>query len=408
MSSLLTNPGFPKILVATSFPPDVPGGSPLASLSALAWHTARPGRLVVEFGNGSAPFQGTGGHFQKWGAAFEAGPPSAFHADKKFSAGNILGSGRRPEFEGFYCGTKTGCSLGASLFLGDTVLHRVVLGLGIPWHMTVHDLADSSGLVRSLGARRTQRFQKMIDDLYVGAVSRDVYMKETGDEMERVTGCKADIVIRCGAEPEEMASVVARPVRALSDKIRIGYPGTIVSDDAFARFIAALKLIAPRFPRPVEINLFGVHSYRSRPWFDDSFIVEHGYLPEDELERRYNNCDWGLALMDLDDSNPRYSRFTFPCKFTRALVAGLPIIVVGHPECTLTQLSRRYRLGPVITTPEPQAMADILLPVLSQPADSPALRAEIVRCLESEFNAELNRQRLHELFRAAAKHRVSR
>ncbi len=214
------------------------------------------------------------------------------------------------------------------------VLHRAVRGLGIPWHITVHDLADSAGLVRSMGAGRATRFQQMIDDLYAGAVSRDVYMRETGDEMERVTGCKADIIVRCGAEPEEIDYVRTKAFPLPQDKIRIGYPGTIVAEDTFARFISALKLLAPKLPLPVEVNLFGFHSYRDRPWFDPSIIVEHGYLPEDELDRRYCACNWGLAIMELDDSNPRYSRFTFPCKFTRALAAGLPVIAIGHPECT--------------------------------------------------------------------------
>jgi hypothetical protein len=280
------------------------------------------------------------------------------------------------------------------------VLHRAVRKLGIPWHMTVHDLADTVGSVRSLGAPRAARFQGMIDDLYRGAVSRDVYMQETGDEMERTTGAKADLIVRCGAEPEEIDYIHAKPITPARNKIRIGYPGTIIAEDTFARFIAALKLLQAKLPLPVEVNLFGAHSYRSRPWFDESLIVEHGYLPEDELLRRYGSCDWGLAIMELDDSNPRYSRFTFPCKFTRALASALPVIAIGHPACTLIQFSRQFQLGPVITASDPQAIADGLRPALTQSGDSPERRKEILRCVESEFNAELNRRRLHALWAA--------
>src|ERR1035441_6427428 len=173
-------------------------------------------------------------------------------------------------------------------------------------------MSDSVGPVRSMGAKRAARFQRIVDDLYAGAVSRDVYMQETGDEMERTTDCKADIIVRCGVEPEELAYVRAKPFLPPRDKIRIGYPGTIIAEDTFARFIAALKLLGPKLPLPLEVNLFGIHSYRNRSWFDASIIVEHGYLPEGELDRRYRNCNWGLAIMELDDSNPRYSRFTFP------------------------------------------------------------------------------------------------
>ena len=64
------------------------------------------------------------------------------------------------------------------------VLHRVIPELGIPCHITVHDLSDSAGLGRSMGAARAARFQKMVDELYAGAVSRDVYTQEMGDEIK--------------------------------------------------------------------------------------------------------------------------------------------------------------------------------------------------------------------------------
>ena len=114
----------------------------------------------------------------------------------------------------------------------------------------MHDLADSVGLVSSLGANRATRFQRMVDDLYAGAVSRDVYMQETGDEMERTTGTKADLIIRCGAEPEEIESIRTKNFLQPQEKIRIGYPGTIIAEDTFARFIAALQLIRVELPRP--------------------------------------------------------------------------------------------------------------------------------------------------------------
>ena len=403
MSSLMTKSDFPKILVATSFPPDVPGGS-----SWLLYQLLRdvpPGQVAWWSMIGDAP-----AHSRERVGAYKSGhlpsrlmPHRRFTQTKSFLLEQFWVPSASRGLQAFIKEQQPDLLWLLAYSWATPVLHRAVRGLGIPWHLTVHDLSDSVGLVRSLGAGRARRFQGMVDDLYTGAVSRDVYMRETGDEMERTTGCKADIVVRCGAEPEEIAYVRTKPFDPPVDKIRIGYPGTIIADDTFARFIAALKLIGPSLPLPLEVNLFGNHSYRNRPWFDDSIIVEHGYLPEDELDRRYRKCNWGLAIMELDDSNPRYSRFTFPCKFTRALAFGLPLIVIGHPECTLIQFSRAYQLGPVITSPEPQAIAEQLLPALSQPLDSPQLRQEILRCVETEFNADINRKRLHELFRRGAR-----
>ncbi|MEI6337780.1 MAG: glycosyltransferase [Verrucomicrobiota bacterium] len=390
----------PKILVVTSFPPDAPGGS--------AW-------LLYQL------LRGVPSDRVAWWSSSGEAPPHSVERVGSFKSGQLpsrlVPHRRYTQIKAFLLELIWVPLAARSLraYIKDQnpdllwilayswsipVLHRAVRGLGIPWHITVHDLADSKGLVASLGAKRAARFQQMVDDLYTGAVSRDVYMKETGEEMERTTGAKADLIIRCGAEPEEIESIRIKTFPPRQEKIRIGYPGTIIAEDTFARFIAALQLI--RAEVPVEVNLFGIHSYRDRPWYDHTLIVEHGYLSEEEFDSRYGNCNWGLAIMELDDSNPRYSRFTFPCKFTRSLASGLPVIAIGHPDCTLTRFAGQYQLGPVITSSEPREIADALQAALLKPSDASLLRSEMLRCVNTEFNAELNRKNLHELFRRGA------
>ena len=392
---------FPKILVATAFPPSVPGGSPWVFDQLI--RGIPPGKV-------------------SWWACGGTPPPDASVPREQFRSGELpprLQPHRR------FVQVKRllleyawvpAAARGLRAFIEEQrpdllwilpyawaapVLHRALKGLKIPYHCTVHDFADTAGGIGSLGLNRAHRFQRLIEELYAGAVSRDVYMGQIAEDLERKTGAKADAVIRCGVEPEELEFVRTKPFPAPEGKIRIGYPGTIVAEETFARFVAALQGVRARLPLPVEIELFGPHSYRSRPWFDESLIVEHGYLPADELDRRYNACTWGLAMMELDDSNPRYSRFTFPCKFTRALAAGIPLICIGHPECTLSRLAQQYRLGPVITESDPAAMGETLLAALSVPAEPEALRAEMLRCAETEFNAGRNREVLHALFRAS-------
>lgn len=392
---------FPKILVATSFPPDAPGGSPWLLYQLL--RGVPPDRVSWWSSSGEAP-----AHSVERVGSFKSGclpprlvPHRRLTQLKAFLLEQIWVPLAARALRAFIKKQNPDLLWVLGYSWSIPVLHRAVRGLGIPWHITVHDLADSVGLVASLGAKRASRFQKMVDDLYADAVSRDVYMQETGDEMERTTGRKADLIIRCGAEPEEIESIRDKTFKLQEGKIQIGYPGTIIAEDTFARFIAALQLI--RSELPVEVNLFGVHSYRNRSWYDSSLITEHGYLSEEEFDRRYLNCNWGLTIMELDDSNPRYSRFTFPCKFTRSLAAGLPIIAIGHPECTLAQLAGRYKLGPVITASESPEIANALRKVFLQHQDSIELRNELLRCLNSEFSAEVNRTNLHQLFRERAR-----
>jgi glycosyltransferase involved in cell wall biosynthesis len=279
------------------------------------------------------------------------------------------------------------------------VLHRVVGRLGIPYHMSVHDMADTDGQVFSLGKKRAEKFQRFMEELYAGASGRDVYSEEIGSEMERVTAKKQDLIIHCGAEPEEMAKIPDKLRETpFVGKIRMGYPGTIISEETFARFIEALKLLPNRWLGRVEVNLFGTHSYRSRPWFDASLIVEHGYLPEDELDRLYRECDWGLAIMALDGSNQRYNEFSFPCKFARALASGLPVLCIASKETTLGRFAGRYPFTPVISERDPLKIAELLGKVLDGFPGQTGFRNQIAELVESEFNAAKNRKSLHRLF----------
>lgn len=277
------------------------------------------------------------------------------------------------------------------------VLHRTVMDLGIPWHISVHDFPYPPPSPRSWLAS----FQGMLDDLYAGASSRDVIGPEMAGDLEQRTGRKTDTFFRCSVEPEEFEHVRNKTLAPICDKIIIGYPGTILAEDTFARFIAALDLIREKLPLPVEVHLFTAHSYRDRAWYDPSLIFEQGFLYGEDLERAYRRCNWGLAIMPLKETNPRYSRFSFPCKFTRPLASGLPIICLGHPESSLIRLAIHYQLGPVLSLTEPAQIASALLSALSDLEASPRVRSEILRCAENEFNAERNRRRLKEAFLTA-------
>ena len=260
-------------------------------------------------------------------------------------------------------------------------------------------MADTDSQVASLGKDRAARFQLMLEDLYTGAASRDVYTEEIGMEMQRVTGKKHDLIIHCGAEPEEMEKIRnGRPVKS-NNRIRIGYPGTIISEDTFARFMEALKLLPAEIKERMEVHLFGSHSYRKRPWYDPDLIVEHGYLPDDELDRRYRECNWGLAIMALDESNPRYNKFSFPCKFARALSSGLPVLCVAHPESTLARFALKYQFSPVISRRDTESMARELFRVFNQEQNPHEVSSEILECVETYFNAQKNREALFRIFR---------
>ncbi len=284
------------------------------------------------------------------------------------------------------------------------VFHRVLPGLGIPWHISIYDMPDIAAKVRILGPAMAAEHLRMAGELYARAASRCVIGQPMAAELERLTGVKPDMVERCAVEPEPLANLKARsPSTPPSDVIRIGYAGTIIAEETFALFIAALQKIRPTLPMPVEIHVFGSERYGNRSWFDPTLIIEHGFVSDAELDRIYGGCHWGMAMMHMTDDDPRYNRFSFPCKFTMALASGLPLICLGHPQSGLMDVAQRYRLGMMITDSDVDKVAALLQAELPRADRRADFHSEIVRCAETDFNAEMNRRRLSALFTADLK-----
>ena len=91
--------------------------------------------------------------------------------------------------------------------------------------------------------------------------------------------------------------------------------------------------------------------------------------------------------MALDDSDPRYNRFSFPTKFINYLAAGLPVITLGHPESSVVKMASEYHVGLCATTTDPAELSAQLLAALSEPNAKSKYRAEIHRCAITEFDA---------------------
>ncbi len=284
------------------------------------------------------------------------------------------------------------------------LFHRVIPTLGIPWHISIYDMPDIAENVRRFGRSRAEAHLRMAHELYAKASSRCVIGHPMARDLESKTGVKAELVERCAVEPEALEALSRRPpVSVPTDAIRIGYAGTIVAEETFVLFVAALQKIRKELPLPVEIHVFGKERYGDRPWFDSSLIIEHGFVSDAELDRIYGQCHWGMAMMHMNDNDPRYNRFSFPCKFTMALAAGVPLICLGHPQSGLMELAQHYRLGIMVTDPNVDEIAALLKKELLQTERFPEFQSEIERCAQTEFSAEKNREQLYALFRSALK-----
>jgi len=279
-------------------------------------------------------------------------------------------------------------------------LARVLPHANIGFHVSIHDYADGQETTSLLEKERQRRLMTMQEQLYASATTRDAICQPMVDDLRTRTGRDGNVA-RAGLEPADM-EFLSRKTTARTDFISIAYAGTIIVEKEFGLFVRALARIRQRFPTPVRLDFFSDQSYRSRDWFDTAWMQEHGLLSTLELSAALQKCNWGFSPMALTDDNPRYNRFSFPTKFITYLAAGLPVITLGHPESSLVKIAAAYPVGLCITDDNMENLSAGLLAALSDPAAGLRYRAGIQRCSTEMFDARRMRRVLHDGFQKCA------
>jgi hypothetical protein len=273
---------------------------------------------------------------------------------------------------------------------------------GIGFHVTVQDYVDVHGQLQKFGPSRCGRMAELSDHLYATATTRDATSHPMIEDLHNRTGVEAAQMLHAGLEEEDFRFLESNTPSCASE-IRIAYAGTILASREFALFVESVSRLRSILPMPVSLDLFGAHSYASEQWFDQSWVREHGDLPEPELLKSLRACTWGFAPMALSDSNPRYNHFSFPTKFISYLMAGLPVITLGHPESSVMKMAERYRVGVASSAPDVGALMEELREPLADPAPWSRYATEIKRCARAEFDASRMRKILYECLDQCAK-----
>jgi glycosyltransferase involved in cell wall biosynthesis len=279
-------------------------------------------------------------------------------------------------------------------------LARVLPRAGIGLHVSIHDYMDNRGFGARFGLPRSRRFAALADQLYAAATTRDAISRPMLEDLRARTG-RDGLITRAGLEQEDFDNLALEP-KNQNSSIRVAYAGTIVAAEEFALVVRALGRIRERLPRPVVLEFFGDHSPRSRDWFDAAWMNDHGSLPAAELAKALQECDWGVSPMRLPDEDPRYNRFSLPTKFATYLAAGLPVIVLGHPESAVVKVARQYQVGTCATDGDLEALSAQLLAAMSEPNPKAKYRPEIRRCALAEFDVRQMRAALYDNFRVCA------
>ena len=272
-------------------------------------------------------------------------------------------------------------------------LARVLPEAGIGFHASVHDYPDLKPQVDGLGLSRCHQWLKGLEQLYTLATTRDAICQPMVDDLRQRTRCQGT-VIRAGLEEDDFARLQT-PVSDQKNPIRIAYAGTIHVPDVFAQFVAVLGKIRPQLPAPVVLDFFGSHSFRAFSWFDEAWMKEHGNLPVQPLNAELRKCTWGFSPMAMADEDPSYNLFSFPTKFVSYLTAGLPVLSLGQPESSILKMATTYETGVCLTTTDAAELAKHLLVALSEQEPRLKYHAGLLRCATAEFDVRRMRAALH-------------
>ena len=397
---------FPRLLVATEFPPNASGGGPAVvrqmlkgwPVEKLFWWSCLPEN---------------GGRFgQKFAAHRVAAIPRKLYPHQRWCEQKswLLENLWTPWAAGHLRRTLTE-------FRPDAVwviphqwsippMIRELSKMPFAYHVSMHDYMDAAGCVARFGVACSSRLAAAADRLYREASTRDAICQPMVEDLRARTGCSG-LIARAGLEPEDFDFLEVR-LKSPSDKIKIAYAGTILAEDAFTVFVSTVERIRRQLPFAVSLEFFGSHSYRQRSWFDASWMNEHGDLPLLQLSAALKECNWGFLPMALTNHDPRYNRFSLPTKFISYLSAGLPTIALGHPESSVVKMARTYHVGACLATDDPEIIGRELLDVLADSNAKTTFRAEIMRCAAAEFDAAKMRASLRECFRAGAEQNQAR
>jgi len=394
---------FPRLLVATEFPPNGSGGGASVVRQMLKeWPTDRL-YWWSYFPDRDQRFS------QRVAAHRVATVPPRLYPNRRW---------RHPKawfIEHFWCPWAAGhFRKTLALFDPDAVwvipscwsippLAKVLPSANVGFHVTVQDYPDCNDWVRQFGYARTRRLAVLADQLYAKATTRDATSHPMIADLRARTGAGAAQMLHAGLEPDDFNFLRARA--AVPDgPIRIAFAGSISREDNFGCFIRALDALRAALPKPLSFELFSSHSYSDRPWFDPTWMHERGNLPEPDFNRALRECTWGFAMMSLAEDD-RCHRLSFPTKFISYLAAGLPIFTLGHPETSVVKMAQQYRVGICLTSGDLETLKTGLLPALMLADPWKTFGPEILRCARDEFDAVRRRQTLYECFRICARQR---
>ncbi len=390
----MSAPPYPKLLVATEFPPNGSGGGPAVvrqllrgwPAERLCWWSCAPD-LDARFGQTVATHR-------------VAAIPPKLYTNRRYAhlKAALLHRLWTPwaarHFQRTLATLQPDVVWAIPHAWSILPLARVLPHAGTGFHVSIHDYADAHGMAARIGAEPVADMVRGAKHLYASACTRDAISHAMAADLLTATGKPACQVARAGVEESDLVATETAPAGSAA-AVRVAYAGSIIVAREFELFARALAAARIHLKRPVEFHLFGAHRFATQPWFQEGWMIERGNLPEGELTEALRACDWGFSPMALTATDPRYNQFSFPTKFIGYLAAGLPVITLAHPTTSVMEVASRYDVGLATSADSLESLTAVLVRALSEPMPRMRHRGEIIRCARAEFDAGKMRAVLH-------------
>ena len=251
-----------------------------------------------------------------------------------------------------------------------------------------------------MGKARARRFMDYTFQLIKQADSYDTLCPASMEEIYLRTGRKDGLMVHSGFEPNHLQALLSGSNQQVQEDevLRLAYVGTIISEKGFFRTLAALDKIRNALKRKVVLEFFGNRNYRSQPWFQPDWMLEHGLFTDQGLIDVVRRCSWGIVVTDPEGEDLPYSRFSFPNKVGTYLSAGVPVLGFGNPQSCLIRMMQEHSFGRFTSATDAGELENFLLESFQIKSPRELFQDGILRCAQTEFNAAEMRARLWQLW----------
>lgn len=273
------------------------------------------------------------------------------------------------------------------------VASAVLMHAKLPYAIYIQDYPTTDQLCKIIGPKTALRWMQMVEALVSKARFVDTTSYPMGGDIARRTGCKSTQMLHEGLEFADFTRLSGSIVSRNNQSLTLAFAGTVVAEDAFAKFIHGLEHIRKTFEKPILLEFFSSHNYSAHPWFNPTWMSEHGYKDRASLIDSLQRCHAGLVVMDSEEANRNYNRFSFPTKFITYIAAGIEPLVVGHSSSAVSTLARQSGIGTQIN--DTRLLDKALGDLLRNGVNRDQKRRQIITFARSHFDAAQKRRHFH-------------